>query len=230
MSKKPTIQLYSELQQAYDHFNNELFNNSLPDCILLLYNKEKRCYGYYAKEQFINDDGVKCDAIALNPQHFGNKDIVEVMQTIVHEMCHMWQFHYGKTSRSGYHNKEWGNKMESLGLMPSSTGMVGGKKTGQNMRDYPIEGGLFLASCNKLVTPEYALSWKDRFSIQNGNLVLTSALLEGITDSAENEISEETNDKSRRKKYTCPDCKTNVWGKPELNIMCGNCDTNFLEQ
>jgi hypothetical protein len=32
--------------------------------------------------------------------------------------------------RRNYHNKEWAAKMIALGLMPSSTGMVGGKITG----------------------------------------------------------------------------------------------------
>jgi len=33
--------------------------------------------------------------------------------------------------------------MESLGLVPSSTGAPGGKKTGQKMNDYPLKNGIF---------------------------------------------------------------------------------------
>ena len=34
-----------------------------------------------------------------------------------------------------------------------------------------------------------------------------------------------TQNKSRKLKlkYTCPECKINVWGKPELNLMCSDC-------
>ena len=33
---------------------------------------------------------------------------------------------------------------------------------------------------------------------------------------------------SRKKtKYTCPNCKCNVWGKPELRIRCINCNADF---
>jgi hypothetical protein len=33
--------------------------------------------------------------------------------------------------------------MKAIGLQPSSTGMVGGKETGQHMSDYEIPGGPF---------------------------------------------------------------------------------------
>jgi hypothetical protein len=28
-------------------------------------------------------------------------------------------------------------------------------------------------------------------------------------------------------KYTCPGCEANVWGKPDLNVKCGDCDDVF---
>ena len=33
--------------------------------------------------------------------------------------------------------------------------------------------------------------------------------------------------KSNREKYTCPLCQANIWGKPGLNVLCGDCDTAF---
>lgn len=35
-------------------------------------------------------------------------------------------------------------------------------------------------------------------------------------------------DSSNRLKYSCPGCRVNVWGKPELDISCGNCKKQFL--
>ena len=40
----------------------------------------------------------------------------DILGTLVHEMCHQWQHELGNPSRSGYHNKEWGNKMKEVGL------------------------------------------------------------------------------------------------------------------
>lgn len=221
--QKPTMQIYSELQYAYDFFNQALFANQLPECIILLYNKEKRVCGYYSKGRFKNSQDKECDAIALNPQYFEKHNIIEVMQTIVHEMCHMWQAHFGeRRSLRSYHNKEWGEKMESVGLMPSHTGKPGGKKTGQKMADYPIEGGLFLQVCERLITPEYDLSWHDRFGIKP---VSTPSSGDEVTG----EPLESPSNKSNRAKYTCSSCQTNVWGKHGLSIVCGECQQIFVQ-
>jgi hypothetical protein len=34
----------------------------------------------------------------------------------------------------------------------------------------------------------------------------------------------EVGDKSNRVKYSCPGCKTNVWGKPGLKLICEPCE------
>ncbi|WP_374762256.1 hypothetical protein [Massilia scottii] len=78
-------------------------------------------------------------------------------------MCHLWQHQHGTPARRRYHDKEWGDKMEAIGLMPSATGVPGGKKTGDKMADYPIEGGRFLEVCRGLLTRDFQISWYDRF-------------------------------------------------------------------
>ncbi len=50
------------------------------------------------------------DEIAMNPSYFGVVPLLEILQTLVHEMAHAWQFHFGEPGRRGYHNKEWADK------------------------------------------------------------------------------------------------------------------------
>ena len=147
---KPTTETYSELQQAYDAFNQALFDGILPNCLITL-QREKHTCGYFSSGRFASVDGKLTDEIAINPSYFAVTPIIEVLQTLVHEMAHLWQYHFGNPGRGRYHNKEWADKMESIGLMPSSTGKPGGAKTGDCMADYAIEGGLFLQSCNCLL-------------------------------------------------------------------------------
>ena len=69
-------------------------------------------------------------------------------------MTHVWQHAFGKPSARGYHNKEWAAKMKAIGLQPSSTGMVGGKETGQRMMDYIIPGGAFTKAMTSSRQPD----------------------------------------------------------------------------
>jgi len=229
---KPTKAAYDELQRAYDYFNRELFDSNLPECLITL-QRDRRSYGYFVRSRFIEAGGETTDEIAMNPAFFAVCPPEEIMQTLVHEMIHLWQFHFGKPGRRGYHNVEWGQKMESLGLMPSSTGEPGGKKTGESVADYIIEGGLFEEKCQDLFTQDFKITWMDRHPVKLPGVDMPSF----ITDSIEHESSGEGGDgvagetsenKTNRWKYQCLNCKINVWGKPNLNIVCGVCKEEFI--
>jgi len=223
----PSLETYGELQTAYDHFNAELFDGALPACLITL-QREKHTYGYFSPKRFGAEDGRVTDEIAMNPTFFAVQPVSEVMQTLVHEMAHLWQAHFGKPSRRGYHNKEWGAKMEAIGLMPSSTGQPGGKKLGEKMADYPIPGGRFEAACESLQTEAFRITWRDRVPA----LRPTPPRPEG-EDGGEDEADapEGTEaakpNKSNRYKYSCPGCSLNVWGKPGLRLMCADCSQSL---
>ena len=242
----PTSETYQELQTAYDHFNKELFDNELPGCLITL-QREKKTFGYYSPKRFVNKQKAETDEIAMNPSYFSIRTIEETLSTIVHECVHQFQQHFGTPGRSRYHNKEWSDKMESIGLMPTSTGKEGGKKTGDRMSHYTIEGMLFDNSCKRLVTKNFRITWADRFPpVKEVESIATFSpapdAVEGqepvdkpIINSAAEEMKGwgiEVADippkkKSTRAKLSCPDCNTNVWGKPTLKILCVDCDALF---
>jgi hypothetical protein len=31
-------------------------------------------------------------------------------------------------------------------------------------------------------------------------------------------------------KYTCPDCELNAWAKPDVSLLCGDCETPLLAE
>src|SRR3546814_4810736 len=125
----PISQAYAELQLAFDHYNRELFAGELPPCLITM-QREKRSYGYFSSERFVHHhDKSKTVEIAINPAYFSVVPLLEVLQTVAHEMVHAWQFHFGNPSRSGYHNREWADNMEAIGLMPPSTGQPGGARS-----------------------------------------------------------------------------------------------------
>lgn len=159
----PTKEIYAELQQAYDFFNQELFGGKLPDCIITFYRK-KWVHGYFAKEQWANHKGEVIDEIAMNPMYFNIHTTKKILSTLVHEMAHLYQKHFGHPARGYYHNQEWADIMESIGLMPSDTGGPGGKRTGNRMSHYIIKGGAFDKAQAKLAAKDYSISWFDRIA------------------------------------------------------------------
>lgn len=244
----PTSAFYGVLQQAYDFFNERLFEGKLPVCLITV-QREKSTMGHFSANRWASPDGEKSHELALNPAYFGNHTIIEVLQTLVHEQCHLWQHEYGKPVRASYHNKEWSQKMESVGLIPSSTGLPGGKKTGQTMSDYPAPDGRFLQASAELLGQGFALPWVDRFTALSAACQIRGpeipvegmasdidALLRQLLETPISELVPGINEldkmrqvarQKRKRRYRCGGCGSNVWGKPGLNIICGNCDRLF---
>lgn len=200
----PTSQAYGELQSAYDFYNAQLFAGKLPPCLITMSRKHNKALGYFCHKRFVQlNDGTKTtDEICLNPQYLKGRKLEESLSTLVHEMCHLEQAHFGKTSRGGYHNKQWGDMMKAVGLIPSNTGAPGGKETGQKMTHYIESNGAFQKKTQALVDGGFSLSWGD------GELELKTSAKAGS-----------------RVKYSCQNCDTNVWGKGGLAIMCKPCNT-----
>ncbi len=245
--RNPTLDVYSELNQAYDFFNEKLFDGQLPKC-LITFQREKQSLGYLATNRFTNREGESLDELAMNPSYFGIRSIADTLSTLVHEQCHKWQTTYGKPSRAGYHNHEFANKMESIGLMASHNGAPGGKRVGQQMDHYIIKGGPFEIACEQLLSTQFSLSWYDRYppvshakiSIKDQlkpfieslakleNELQLKPILPDIKDPEIEEGDGETEatpkpvvNRSNRAKYRCPSCKAQVWGKPDLLLKCG---------
>lgn len=248
-SLSPTQEFYSLLEKAYDVFNNRLFEGQLTNCLLTV-QREKKTMGYFSRNRWVNTKGDIKHEIALNPSYFARHKVIEIFQTLVHEQCHLWQFEFGNASRPTYHNKEWAEKMESIGLMPTNTGLPGGRKTGQKMGDYAIPGGEFLNVSKELINNGISITWFDRITAktpatqsreglqsntktqsmeQSTEHLLYSYVSELIPnkDDIEEPMFQIAAKNISKIKYSCRSCSANVWGKPQLSVICGNCNQPF---
>jgi predicted RNA-binding Zn-ribbon protein involved in translation (DUF1610 family) len=193
----PTEHAYPALQAAYDFFNKRFFGGRLPGCLITM-QRRRGANGYFAFERFQGGDGKLWDEIAMNPMHFRNRSHNLVLSTLNHEMAHQWQHHEGHPSRRLYHNQQWGDRMEAMGLMPSTTGQPGGRRTGQRVTHYIIPGGPF----------ERAL-----------------AELPFDPDALYQDVVGEKEGKPRKNKttYNCPDCGLTAWAKAAVRFACVEC-------
>ena len=216
MESKNTKIEYSELAVVYGHMNKNLFKGTLPDCLITLQHGQ-RFAAYFCRDKFRGrKKNIKTHEIALNTDVYVVQEDVEILSSLVHEMVHLWQCAFGSPSRGGYHNKQWANKMESVGLMPSDTGQPGGRKTGQSMSDYIIPGGIFEKVAKGYLKSGKGISWQSNiYPIVAG-------------DPGDPEPAERAQNKKNKIKYSCPGCNANAWGKPELNLICGDCEEHYI--
>lgn len=206
----PTQQAYSELHRAYHFFNTRLFDGQLPPCLITM-QRRRRTYGYFSGERWNSQRGTVTDEIALNPAYFATRSLEQVLSTLVHEMVHLWQHHYGKPSRRAYHNRQWADKMEAVGLVPSDTGQPDGKRTGERVSHFIQEGGPFARACQVLLARGFVISWHDR-----------------AWEAAGKGTGKQKGKAGGRTKYTCPKCGLNAWAKPAVVLVCGTCEVALL--
>jgi len=200
---KPTQAQFKAYQQIFDYFNQTLFDNSLPDCMLGFSRRRKSSHQLFTAAGWQQQEQPMAE-VSLNLEKLKEGRPKEVMALLVREMVHLWQEHYGQPSRPGYYNREWADKMEEVGLIPTDSGEAGGKRTGQSLKHYVEEGGRF-EQAYELMPEEYLLPFEPG-SWPRG------ARSSGYTEKV---------------KYSCEGCGAKVWGKPGLGIVC-ECGTGFV--
>ena len=210
MPRKASRQLpaktYKDLEAAYKHFNARLFGNELPACLITV-QRQRKSLGYFSGARFTRTDqaGDITDEIALNPEHFSTQTPEDMLSTLVHEMVHLWQHHFGKPSRWVAHNREWAKKMRAVGLISSDTGKPAGKETGRYVSHYIEEGGPFAHACAAFLSRHTLTLYHDRAADDEGR-------------KAARRIKN-----ASKTKFSCKRCGANAWGKPDLRLICGAC-------
>lgn len=202
----PTREQFSAYEQMFRHFNTTLFNGRLPN-VILNFSRKTKTNGFFAPARWQHTLSMApSHEISLNPTTLHEREPIAVASTLVHQMVHLWQQEFGKPSRTGYHNKEWAERMESVGLIPSSTGEEGGKRVGQRITHYILKGGVFEIAFKKLPA---------------------TALLPWVCGS--DPVKQKKQAERNKVKYTCPDCEMHVWGKPGLAIQCLDCEVPLTD-
>jgi len=211
---RPTPEAYGQLQLAYDHFNDRLYGGRLPAVLITLQRKGRRTRGYFAPARFSRTDGTTAHELALNPAHFKNRTVIEILSTLVHEMTHVWQECFGKPGRRGYHNRQWAEEMLRIGLRPTTTGTPDGRLIGQSVTHYIMPGGRFEVAAEELLTSDFTITWSDHVAAKLEPFDPDQLIVRARS--------------GVRVKFVCPACRAAAWGKASLELLCITCEQQLL--
>ena len=68
IKNRTTLQFYEELQLVYDRFNERLFKNELPDCLITLQRINKNT-GYWSENRFASTEDDNAHITMLSLRH-----------------------------------------------------------------------------------------------------------------------------------------------------------------
>lgn len=189
------------IQAFHRVMNAKLWDDALPDDVVFTSRTRADHGGHFSPNRYTDrlDETVRYHEIALNYDGFTGHDDKFIGAILVHEQCHLWQEVCGRPPSRAYHDRQWATKMEEVGLMPSSTGRVGGKRTGARMSHFIIPGGLYDRVFDELA----ATGWHFNFQ---------STIVRGVSKT-----------KKSKATYICPACGANAWAKPNSHLVCETC-------
>jgi len=243
LKTSPTEESYTELETAYNYLNETLFNGELPPC-LITFQRVNNVYGYHSGNRWVNRKGVKTDEIAMNPTYFATRSTKKTLSTLGHEMVHLWQLYFGKAGRGRYHNKQWAKKMREIGLQPFNTKNEN-RETGDQVSHTIIEKGRFDIAIDEFLSSGFTISWLDRAIKQTPETdrIINSNLSNVPNDEIEKAIEIIETEKGmeeitgviistggKRTKYSCPQGHYSVWGKSNIDPICGQCKKYLLAE
>jgi hypothetical protein len=195
---------YADWDTAYQHFNERLFDSTLPEVVFALH-RHRSARGYASQDRYLERHSAqRLHELAMNPDVFLEHADKDTLSTLVHEMMHIRQFCFGTPGRGRYHNAQWADWMEAIGLMPSHTGEPGGKRTGDRVSHYIVPGGPFDMAADELL----ATGW----TVRRGSHRLPNG---------------KGGDPSKTR-FSCPHCGLKAWAKAGADIRCGTCELPML--
>lgn len=209
---------YDDIRAAFDHLNGALFAGELPVPLLTL-RGVRGSKGHFAPDRYTphGGEGATVPEIALNPETFTGRTVAEILSTLVHEMCHLWDDCYGAPGAAPYHSKSWGARMLACGLQPVTS--AGAEVTcGPSLTHIIPEdarGDAFRAALASL--PRAVHLWADAYAADPEGRSVPAH----VTKRREQKAKRASAQRASKTKFTCPGCGMAAWAKPTASLACG---------
>ena len=232
---KTSQELYTKIQTVIDLVDKSFFSGKkkekIPQIVFAINNKCKSCVVAYVQADALYDKktDTKLQYMGINPDYL-DRNIGEILSTICHELCHVYEHAYIHIPRGGYHDKQWANLMEECGLEP-----IYNNSSKTSVTHKIVPGGVF----EKFVTDFTEKYGADYFNIVSYSIEVAKRTRKelGIEEPEDDDSPKPDNaDKPIKKynrnkiKYVCHGCGLKVWGKSGLDISCNECMETLEEE
>jgi SprT-like family protein len=218
-SQSLNAQFMATYERLFNSLNKDLLAHFLrdgagrkcgcaPDCILAGEYRLKRYRGFAAKAVWSDKHGRKLDQITLVFDHGHPLDVKGLASTLAHEMVHATQFRDKTIGRGNYHNADFRDRMKSIGLQASHTGVPGGRDIGSGMTHYIIEHGPFDTVIDKILREGFAFPVEVTSPDENAG-----GTWRGKTGAVAKDPS--------KAKFYCQNCGQIARAKKTANLKCG---------
>lgn len=202
------------LQRIYNLINIEYFNGELEE-ITLTVQESVRSYGHVTVSNtwFTDDRAMKELNISAN---YLRRDITEVVTTLIHECAHIWNMQHDiKDTSNGYvyHNKRFKETAENLGNIKVERS----EKYGWTVSS-PTEETIDFCIRNGLQNIE--IGRQDTYSF--------GGFTGGASGNGGNAIPKPKKPTSTRK-YICPCCGNSFRATKDINVLCMDCNVQFVK-
>lgn len=205
MVKVNTETAIAELYKAYNKLNERFYNNELPEVMIVIFETAKaNAYGWFTPSKVWTDkEGTtEMHEIAMSAEYM-NRSWIDVMQTLHHEMIHLYNHINGvkDTSRNNrYHNGKFKAACLAHGF------------------EYQI------------TEPDAKIGWSQAVLTKETQEIIANEF--GLNPDAfklARAIAQKAPTKRNRSKYQCIECDYSLRGKSGLSITCNECGETLHE-
>ena len=204
-----------ELYRIFAILNHDKFDDFLPEPVITIQKTRGRTLGHFTldrvwkNKQSVDENAEENESVEetsyyeinIDPRWFCNRTAAEVVETLLHEMCH----YYNKMSdikdcNGNVHNKKFKKLAESVGLIVEK-----GKSVGYGYTSLSDELKEYVEEVIKPDAKAFEYFRSGNAIKDSGTKVRTKTMF----------------------KYTCPECKQIAKGKKDITIKCGLCDVDM---
>lgn len=208
-----------QLEKMYNTMNADFYGGALPVPIITVQSKPGSWGHCTTAKVWKRKDG---GAYEMNiAAEVLDREIEEIIDTILHEMVHLYCRENGikEVSRGGkYHNGKFKELAEKCGLLCVKQGQYGWNTTAQGndrLTEYALEKG-----------------WSEIKISRGGLYGLPQGLSVGASGTPSTGTGQPLPGKrpSSTRKYVCPCCGMSVRATRDVNIMCGDCHETMTKE